>query len=84
MKIILLSSMVLFLTSCKTNIIDHYDCAGKEELLTKTFTSCIESSNLKKCSEKETKTIEKNPIYACEDSSKELLCTPVYKEIKIY
>jgi hypothetical protein len=48
MKIILLSILVI-LTSSKTNIIDHYDCSGKEELVSRIFISCVEASREKEC-----------------------------------
>lgn len=84
MKIILVAGSLLFLISCKTNIVDHYDCQGKEELLSKTFTQCVEASHQKECDKTErSSTIQLNPIMACEKSSRQLICTPVYKEVNL-
>lgn len=79
MRFLYLITMLLSITACKTSIIDHYDCSGKEELVSKTYVQCIEAE--KPLVEVKKDSIKKNSVYACKDSVQELLCSPVYKEI---
>ena len=76
MKKIFILLSCLFISSCQTNIIESYDCTGKEELVSKTYVDCIAAD---KELPSEQSSMKHNPVYACKDSVKELLCRPIYK-----
>lgn len=79
-NLLLLISITFLLTSCKTNIVDRYDCAGKEQLLADTLVKCIKESKEEPSTQP---SIKQNPIHACGDVTKTLICTPVYKEFSL-
>lgn len=78
-KILSLFFIATLLTSCKTNIVDHYDCEEKSEMVSKVLIECIKASKEENVNPS-VNSIKQNPIYSCEEVTRKLLCKPVYKE----